>query len=62
LADDPDERSDLYFEAEKLLTVDNAVIIPIYYYTTVRCDKPYLERTDQLAGGQHFDVWKVKAH
>ncbi len=61
-AKDPDERKKLYFEAEKLLCVDNSVIIPIYYYTTVRVDKPYLERTDQLVGGQHFDVWKVKAH
>jgi len=61
-ARDPEERKKLYFEAEKSLCVDNAVIIPIYYYTTVRCDKPYLERTDQLVGGQHIDKWKVKAH
>jgi len=61
-AEDPEERKKFYFEAEKLLCVDSAVIIPIYYYTSVRVDKPYLERTDQLVGGQHFDVWKVKAH
>jgi oligopeptide transport system substrate-binding protein len=62
LASDPEERKQLYFEAEKVLCVDSAVIIPIYYYTAVRCDKPYLERTDQLVGGQHYDKWKVKAH
>jgi len=50
------------FEAEKILCADSSVIIPIYYYTAVRCDKPYIERTDQLVGGQHYDVWKVKAH
>jgi oligopeptide transport system substrate-binding protein len=61
-SDDPEERKRLYFEAEKILTVDEAVIIPIYYYTSVRCDKPYLERTTQLMGGQHWDKWKVKAH
>jgi oligopeptide transport system substrate-binding protein len=61
-AADPDERAQLYFEAEKVLCADSAVIIPIYYYTAVRCDKPYLERTDQLVGGQHYDKWKVKAH
>jgi len=62
LAADPEERAKLYFEAEKKLCVDNAVIIPIYYYTSVRCDKPYLERTDQLVGGQHIDKWKVHEH
>ena len=62
LASDPDDRAALYFEAEKSLCVDNAVIIPIYYYTSVRCDKPYLERTDQLVGGQHIDKWKVHEH
>jgi oligopeptide transport system substrate-binding protein len=61
-AADPEERKELYFEAEQLLCADSAVIIPIYYYTAVRCDKPYLERTDQLVGGQHYDKWKVKAH
>jgi oligopeptide transport system substrate-binding protein len=62
LATDPEERKQLYFEAEKLLCVDNAVIIPIYYYTSVQVNKPYLERTWQLVGGQHIDKWKVKAH
>jgi len=61
-AADPEERKQLYFEAEKVLCADSATIIPIYYYTSVRCDKPYIERTDQLVGGEHYHVWKVKAH
>jgi len=62
LASDPEERKQLYFEAEKVLSADSAVIIPIYYYTSVQVNKPYLERTQQLVGGQHIDKWKVKAH
>ncbi len=59
---EPEARKELYFEAEKLLCVDEAVIAPIYYYTFVVCNKPYVERTYQLVGGQHWEKWKIKAH
>jgi oligopeptide transport system substrate-binding protein len=61
-ASDPEERKQYYFEAEKILAVDEAVICPIYYYTFVVCNKPYVERTYQLVGGQHWEKWTVKAH
>jgi oligopeptide transport system substrate-binding protein len=59
---DPEERKCLYFEAEKLLCVDDAVIIPIYHYARVGCTKPYVERTLAFAGVEHWWKWKVKAH
>ena len=59
---DPEERKKLYFEAEKLLVEDEAVMIPIYYYTKVRMTKPYVERTYAKAGGEQIDHWKVEAH
>jgi len=60
---DPAKREDLYFQAEKLLCVDSAVIIPIYYYTTVSTTKPYVERTFSKQGGnQEIWTWKVQAH
>jgi len=59
---EPEARKELYFEAEKLLCVDEAVIAPIYYYTFVVCNKPYVERTYQLVGGQHWEKWTLKAH
>ena len=40
---DPATRADLYFEAEQILCVDEAIIIPVYYYTVVKCTKPYVE-------------------
>ncbi|UCC77861.1 MAG: hypothetical protein JSW37_05720, partial [Anaerolineales bacterium] len=62
-ATDPDERKQLYFEAEKILCVDDAAQIPIYYYTRLGMTKPYLERTFDLAGGnEEIWTWKVKAH
>jgi len=61
-AADPAKRAELYFKAEQILTVDEAVIAPIYYYTTVAMTKPYVERTYSKAGHQEFWYWKVKAH
>jgi oligopeptide transport system substrate-binding protein len=56
---DPAKRKELYFKAEKILCVDEAGIIPIYYYTTVNITKPYVTRTYQAVGGQHIDLWTV---
>ena len=60
---DPAKRKELYFNAEKILCVDSAVIAPIYYYTRVTCTKPYVERTFGKQGGmEEIWTWKVKAH
>jgi len=61
-AADPAERKRLYFEAEKVLCVDEAIIIPIYYYTRVVCTKPYVNRTYAPLGGEHIDKWSVEIH
>jgi oligopeptide transport system substrate-binding protein len=61
-ASDPTERQRLYSEAEKILCVDEAAIAPIYYYTRVVCTKPYVQRTYAPLGGEHYYMWKVKAH
>jgi oligopeptide transport system substrate-binding protein len=59
-ASDPEERAQLYFEAEKILTVDEAVIAPIYYYTRVVLTKPYVKRTYAPLGGEHIDKWSIQ--
>jgi oligopeptide transport system substrate-binding protein len=59
---DAAKRKQLYFEAEKLLCVDSAVIAPIYYYTRVVCTKPYVERSYSALGGEQIWDWKVQAH
>ena len=59
---DPAERKRLYFEAEKILCEDEAIIIPIYYYTTVVCSKPYVKRGYAPLGGEHWDKWTIEEH
>jgi oligopeptide transport system substrate-binding protein len=56
----PEERKQLYFEAEKILVEDAAVIAPIYHYTVVRMAKPYLKRTFAKAGGEQWSHWTVE--
>jgi len=60
---DPAKRKELYFEAEKLLCVDSAVIAPIYYYTDPTTTKLYVERTfSKQPGKQEIWTWKVTPH
>lgn len=56
---DPDEREALYREAEQILCADEAIIIPIYYYTRVVTNKPFVQRTYAPLGGEHIDRWTV---
>jgi oligopeptide transport system substrate-binding protein len=57
---DPQVRKELYFEAEKILCVDQAMLIPIYYYTRVVCTKPYVNRTYAPLGGEHWSQWTIE--
>jgi len=56
---DPAVRAQLYKQAEKLLSEDEAAYAPIYYYTTVVVNKPWINRTYQALGGQHWDKWTI---
>jgi oligopeptide transport system substrate-binding protein len=56
---DPAKRAEMYREAERLLVEDEAAYAPIYYYTTVVLNKPWLTRTYQALGGQHWDKWTI---
>ena len=63
LESDPAKRKELYFKAEQLLTVTNAVIAPIYYYTRNTMTKPYVTRTfSKQSGMEEIWAWKVAAH
>ena len=60
---DPARRRELYFSAEQTLTVDSAVIIPIYYYTRVVCSKPWVNRSySKQSGMEEIFYWKVASH
>jgi len=56
---DPVKRVELYADAEKMLVVDEAAIIPIYWYTRVTVTKPYVTRTFGSAGQESVDKWDI---
>lgn len=59
---DPEKRKEMYLRAETILCEEAAITIPIYFYTTVSCTKPYVERLYPPLGGQDWHLWKVQAH
>jgi oligopeptide transport system substrate-binding protein len=56
---DPQERRALYREAEQVLVVDEAIMIPVYYYTRVVLTKPHVQRTYSILGGEKIHKWKL---
>jgi len=56
---DQSQREELYYQAEKILSEEEAAYAPIYYYTIVRLNKPWLNRTYQALGGEHWDKWTI---
>ncbi|HET7010058.1 MAG TPA: peptide ABC transporter substrate-binding protein [Anaerolineales bacterium] len=50
-------RVELYAQAEEILVATDAVIAPIYWYTSVGVTKPYITRTYALTGHQDFTTW-----
>ncbi len=59
MATDPAERIKLYAEAEDMFAGEMAAYAPIYHYTTVRVDKPWLTRNKPVVGGEDFYRWKI---
>jgi oligopeptide transport system substrate-binding protein len=61
-ASDPAVRKKKYYEAERLLCVEDAVIAPLFYVTTQYCSKPYVEGAIAAMGGDWIYYWKVREH
>jgi oligopeptide transport system substrate-binding protein len=53
------KRTDLYAQAEKILVVDDAAMIPIYWYTRNSATQPWIKRTFSLGGHERFEHWEV---
>jgi oligopeptide transport system substrate-binding protein len=56
---DPVKRVDLYAQAEQIAMVDDAIMIPMYWYTTVSVTEPWVKRTYSLGGHQIYYNWEV---
>lgn len=52
-------RTELYAQAEQILVYDDAVIIPIYWYTRNTVSKPYLVRTFGVGGQEALEKWDI---
>jgi oligopeptide transport system substrate-binding protein len=56
---DPAERSALYAEAERILAEVETAYAPIYHYTTVQVNKPWLTRNWPTVGGPYYYTWTI---
>jgi oligopeptide transport system substrate-binding protein len=56
---DPQKRHDLYVEAEKIISEEDAAIIPLYWYTGVEVTKPYVNRTFGRGGQNYYEKWTM---
>jgi oligopeptide transport system substrate-binding protein len=56
---DPAKRKEIYLQAENLLIEENAVIIPLYWYTRVELTKPTVNRTFGVGGQEAFYKWSL---
>ena len=56
---DPAVRQGLYAAASQISMVEDAVVIPIYWYSRNTVTKPYVTRTFSTGGHEHFEKWDV---
>jgi oligopeptide transport system substrate-binding protein len=59
---DPVKRVDMYAALEDTLVKEDAVIIPIYWYTRVNVTKPYVVRTFGVGGNELIEKWDILPH
>ena len=56
---DPKKRLDLYAQAEQIITVEDPVMIPLYWYTRNTLTQPYVKRTFSVGGHEIFYHWEI---
>ncbi len=59
VAEDTQARTDIYAQAEYLLTNESAVTAPIYFYTALSVTQPWVERTYSQFGQEYFEKWDI---
>lgn len=60
VATDTQKRRELYAQAEKILCVDEAAIVPVFHSSHVVCSKPYVVRSYAPLGNERIDKWSIK--
>ena len=57
---DPQARMDLYAEAEQILLVDEAVLAPLFWYSSDILIRPEIQDTDSITGYDHYEKWDIQ--
>jgi len=52
----------LYAQAEQIAMVDDAIMIPIYWYTNLDLTKPYVQREFSVTGHEEYEKWDILPH
>jgi oligopeptide transport system substrate-binding protein len=56
---DPAKRVELYAQAEQIAMVEDAIMIPMYWYTNLDLTKPYVVRTYSSGGQEAYEKWDI---
>jgi oligopeptide transport system substrate-binding protein len=56
---DAKKRVDMYAQAEQIAMYDDAVMIPLYWYTRNTVTKPYVTRTFSVGGHERYEHWDI---
>ena len=56
---DVEARTELYIEAEEILSVEDAAITSIYWYTTNQLIKSYVEFSKSIVGQENYSRWDI---
>jgi oligopeptide transport system substrate-binding protein len=60
LESDPAKRVDLYAQAENILTYEQAVVAPIYWYSSPVLVQPYVIDLPSITGYDHWEKWDIQ--
>jgi oligopeptide transport system substrate-binding protein len=56
---DPTKRMELYAQADQYLVVDQAVIAPLYWYSSLVIYQPHVKHTKSVTGYDWFEKWDI---
>jgi oligopeptide transport system substrate-binding protein len=57
---DPQKRMDLYAQAERILVMDEAIIAPLYWYSSPVLVRPYVKDLPSITGYDHWEKWDIQ--
>ena len=57
---DAKKRMNLYAQAEQILLVDEAVVAPLYWYSSDYLIRPEIQDTVSITGYDHYEKWDIQ--